>query len=272
MIREGILRHLDGQVSGDLVPGDDRVRVVDADGRVLDAVGDHGDLVLAGCSDVDFGPVLPPGPVPPAVLVLLPARTPRQALRLGHVPIVEGDQTFDRASHEPPVVASPAERVPLQRQRVERGAHAEVVWRILIRHAVSLQVDRAEMVQLGEWGHVAHVVERRVQLAQLHQRADAREILEAAPRDPEHLEPLERAAERASRRHDAAAEAESGERGHGAADATEVIARRVGPDLQVRARREVVGARQLGEAILREPEIPVGRPVGAPGYVEARRV
>ena len=35
------------------------------------------------------------------------------------------------------------------------------------------------MVQLGEWRHVAHVVERRVQLAQLHQRADAREILEA---------------------------------------------------------------------------------------------
>ena len=270
MIREGILRHLDGQVSGDLVPGDDRVRVVDADGRVLDAVGDHGELVLAGCSDGNPGPVLPPGAILPPVLVL-PARNP-QALRLGHVPIVEGDQTLDRASYDPPVVASPAERVPLQRQRVERGAHAEVVWRVLIRHAVGLQVDRLEMVQLGEWRHVAHVVERRVQLAQLHQRADAREILEAAPRDPEHLEPLERAAERASRRHDAAAEAESGERGHGAADATEVITRSVGPDLQVRARREVVGARQLGEAILRESEIPVGRPVGAPGYVEARRV
>ena len=42
---QGIFRHLYGQVAGDRIPGDHRVRVVDPDRRVLDPVGDHGELV-----------------------------------------------------------------------------------------------------------------------------------------------------------------------------------------------------------------------------------
>ena len=44
---QGIFRHLYGQVAGDRIPGDHRVRVVDPDRRVLDPVGDHGELVDA---------------------------------------------------------------------------------------------------------------------------------------------------------------------------------------------------------------------------------
>ena len=44
---QGIFRHLYGQVAGDRIPGDHRVRVVDSDRRVLDPVGDHGELVDA---------------------------------------------------------------------------------------------------------------------------------------------------------------------------------------------------------------------------------
>jgi hypothetical protein len=50
---EGIFRHLYGQVAGDRIPGDHRVRVVDPDRRVLDPVGDHGELVdavVAACA------------------------------------------------------------------------------------------------------------------------------------------------------------------------------------------------------------------------------
>ena len=44
---QGIFRHLYGQVAGDRIPGDHRVRVIDPDRRVLDPVGDHGELVDA---------------------------------------------------------------------------------------------------------------------------------------------------------------------------------------------------------------------------------
>ena len=44
---QGIFRHLYGQAAGDRIPGDHRVRVVDPDRRVLDPVGDHGELVDA---------------------------------------------------------------------------------------------------------------------------------------------------------------------------------------------------------------------------------
>jgi hypothetical protein len=59
---QGIFRHLYGQVAGDRIPGDHRVRVVDPDRRVLDPVGDHGELVdavVAACSHSH-----PPSPHP----------------------------------------------------------------------------------------------------------------------------------------------------------------------------------------------------------------
>eukprot|EP00964_Phaeocystis_antarctica_P137127 scaffold101623_cov48-Phaeocystis_antarctica.AAC.2 len=103
---------------------------------------------------------------------------------------------------------------------------------------------------------VDDVVEGREELAQVGERTKALELHQAAPRDPQHLQPVQRGAEVAQRRDVRVAQPELLERGEPAAKVAERLLRRVRGHLEVAHGLEFVppgkpAQRRVGEELLR---------------------